>query len=50
MQDNNQIIKLFPGELGVEAFYTEREAVLPPSEWTVRLLDEDSLKRIAESD
>ena len=29
MQDNNQIIKLFPGELGVEAFYTEREAVLP---------------------
>ena len=30
MQDNNQIIKLFPGEPGVEAFYTEREAVLPP--------------------
>ncbi len=29
MQDNNQIIKLFPGEPGVEAFYTEREAVLP---------------------
>ena len=29
MKDNNQIIKLFPGELGVEAFYTEREAVLP---------------------
>ena len=27
MQDNNQIIKLFPGELGVEAFYTEREAL-----------------------
>ena len=29
MQDNNQIIKLFPGEAGVEAFYTQREAVLP---------------------
>ena len=29
MQDNNQIIRLFPGEPGVEAFYTEREAVLP---------------------
>ena len=29
MQDNNQIIKLFPGEPGVEAFYTQREAVLP---------------------
>ena len=29
MQDNNQIIKLFPGEAGVEAFYTQREAALP---------------------
>ncbi len=29
MQENNQIIKLFPGEPGVEAFYTQREAVLP---------------------
>ena len=29
MQDNNQIISLFPGEPGVEAFYTQREAVLP---------------------
>ena len=29
MKDNNQIIKLFPDVPGVEAFYTEREAVLP---------------------
>ena len=29
MQDYNQIIKLFPGEAGVEAFYTQREAALP---------------------
>ena len=29
MQDNNQIIKLFPGEAGVEAFFTQREAALP---------------------
>ena len=29
MKGNDQIISLFPGEPGVEAFYTEREAVLP---------------------
>ena len=29
MKDNNQIIKLFLGEPGVEAFFTQREAVLP---------------------
>ena len=29
MKASNQIIKLFPGELGVEAFYTERDAALP---------------------
>ena len=29
MKGNDQIISLFPGEPGVEAFYTGREAVLP---------------------
>ena len=29
MQDNNQIIKLFQDEPGVEAFYTQRKAALP---------------------
>ena len=29
MKGNDQIISLFPGKPGVEAFYTEREAVLP---------------------
>ena len=29
MKDSNQIIRLFPDEPGVEAFYTQREAALP---------------------
>ena len=29
MRDDNLLISLFPGEPGVEAFYTQREATLP---------------------